>query len=334
MSRLFTPSLVLSLSLALLAGCTATAPSNPASNTSSTGSTAKLNVVTTVAPLTNIAYNVAGSQVNLTGIIGDGIDSHTFEPAPSDAKILGAADIIFVNGLHLEEPTVKLAEANKKPGAKIVYLGENTITEKEWIFDFSFPKDGGDPNPHLWMNPLYAKRYAEIMRDELKLLDPAHKEIYQENTGKFVQKIEKLDQAIQASIQTIPEKNRKLLTYHDSFAYFAPRYGMSVIGAIQPSDFNEPTPQDVVRVIEQIRSENLPAVFGSEVFPSKIIDQIAKEAGVTFIETLSDDALPGQKGDANHTYVGMMVDDVRTMSTALGGNATVLDGFDVTNVSK
>ncbi|MCC7104694.1 MAG: zinc ABC transporter substrate-binding protein [Chloroflexi bacterium] len=292
---------------------------------------ASVNVVTTVAPLANIALNVGGTRVNLKQIIPDGTDSHTFEPAPSDALALSNADLIVVNGLHLEGTTLKMAEANKKPTGRILLLGDNTITRDQWLFDFSFPEAGGDPNPHLWMNPAYAMHYAELIRDQLVEIDPANAAYYQDNTDRFLAKGAQLDQAILTSIQTVPEKNRKLLTYHDSFAYFAPRYGMTVIGAIQPSDFAEPTPREVAALIEQLKTEQVPAIFGSEVFPSKVLDQIGKEAGVTFVSTLRDDDLPGAPDAPEHSYIGMLQEDVVTMTEALGGDASAVKAIDPTN---
>ena len=292
----------------------------------------KLNVVSTVSPITNIIYNVGGDRINLTGIIPEGSDSHTFEPAPSDAKILAQADVIFVNGLKLEEPTVKLAEANKKASAEIVQLGEQTITPDQYIYDFSFPKENGSPNPHLWMNPMNALRYAEIARDTLVKRDAANADYYNKNYAAFKARIEVLDQAIKDAIALIPEANRKLLTYHDSFAYFAPRYGMTVIGAIQPSDFAEPSAKEVAALIQQVKDEKVPAIFGSEVFPSPVLDQIAKEAGAVYVDTLRDDDLPGQPGETNHSYLGIMRDDVATMAKALGGNPGLITNFDTANV--
>lgn len=288
----------------------------------------KINVVTTVAPLSSIVRNIGGDRINLYGIIPNGVDSHTFEPKPSDAKVLAKADLIILNGLHLEIPTERLAEANLKPGAKIRKLGNNTISRSEWIFDFSFPESQGDPNPHLWMNVDYARRYADLTRQWLSEADPANKEYYEENYRRYKAVLDQLDQAIFAAIQTIPEQNRKLLTYHDSWAYFARRYGMRVIGAVQPSDFKEPSPQEVAAIIDQIKKEQVPAVFGSEVFPSKVLQQIARETGAKYIDKLRDDEPPGRPGDRHHTYVGMMLEDVRIMVEALGGRADALQGID------
>src|SRR4051812_31206918 len=190
----------------------------------------KLNVVTTVAPISSIARNVGGDRIDLHGIIPDGTNSHTFEPAPSDAKFLSQADIIIVNGLDLELPTMDLAEANLRDGAELVTLGDKTLAPDEYVYDFSFPQEGGHPNPHLWMNPMNAKRYAEIIADTLTTRDPANAGYYNENLSRYSAALDALDAAISAAVETVPEQNRKLLTYHDSWAYFAPRYGFVVIG--------------------------------------------------------------------------------------------------------
>jgi len=309
-----------------LAGCA------PAGNPSGTAVDTRLKVASTVSPITNIIYNVGGDKIELTGIIPEGSDSHTFEPAPSDAKILAQADVIFVNGLHLEDPTVKLAQSNLRKGAEIVELGSQTITPDQYIFDFSFPKENGNPNPHLWMNPQYARRYAEIVRDTLSRRDPGNAAFYSKNYDAFAGRIDVLDKSIQAAVDSIPPDNRKLLTYHDSFAYFAPRYGMTVIGAIQPADFAEPSAREVAQIILQIKQEKVPAIFGSEVFPSPVLDQIAKEAGAAYVDTLRDDDLPGKPGDAGHSYLGLMAGDVTTMTQALGGDPSKITGFDPANV--
>src|SRR5204863_4772379 len=131
--------------------------------------------------------------------------------------------------------------------------------------------------------------------------------------------------AIRTAVDTIPPRNRVLLTYHDSFAYFANRYGMRVIGAIQPSDFAEPSAREVAALIDQIKREKVPAIFGSEVFPSPVLGQIARETGAKYESTLRDDDLPGNVGDPQHSYVGLMVYDVRTMVKDLGGDPAALN---------
>jgi ABC-type Zn uptake system ZnuABC Zn-binding protein ZnuA len=293
----------------------------------------KLQVVTTVAPVTSIVENVGGDKIAIAGIIPEGINSHTFEPIPSDSKLLSNADLVIFNGLDLETPTLNLAQANLKPGAVIFILGDKAISQTDYIYDFSFPKAQGHPNPHLWLNPEYAMRYATLVRDELTRLDPKNKAAYERNGAQFLQRLQALDQAIKQDSQTIPAHNRRLLTYHDSWPYFARRYGFQVIGAAQPSDFSDPSPREVARLIDQIRKEKVPAVFGSEVFPSPVLEQIAREGKSRYIDKLRDDELPGKPGDPKHSYIGMMVENMSIMFEALGGSVDALKKNDPTPVS-
>ena len=293
---------------------------------------AGVQVVTTVSPITNIVQNIGGDRVSVTGIVPEGVNSHTFEPAPSDAALMEDADIVFINGLHLEEPTRELAEANVGGEVPIVQLADRTISEDEYIFDLSFPRSEGFPNPHLWTNPPYAKEFAEIVRDELSELDPEGSPTFEENFDAFAQRVDALDAAVRSATETVAEEDRKLLTYHDSFPYFAREYGWKVVGAIQPSDFAEPTPQEIVSLIEQIRAEDLPAIFGSEVFPSPVLEQIAAETGATYVDDLRDDDLPGEAGDPDHSYLGLMVFDFTTIVRALGGDPAPFEDVDVANL--
>ncbi|AFY41808.1 metal ABC transporter substrate-binding protein [Nostoc sp. PCC 7107] len=298
----------------------------------------KLMVVTTVAPITNIVSNIAGDRTEITGIIPEGTDSHTFEPRPSDADLLSKANLIIVNGLRLEVPTEKLAKTSKPKETNIYELGNNTIKEAQWIFDFSFPKEKGDPNPHLWVNPKYAEAYAKLAATQLTQLDPEGKAYYEKNLNNYLQRLDALDKVSREVVASIPSKNRKLLTYHDSWAYWAREYGFEIIGAIQPSDFKEPSAQDVAKLIDQIRKTGVPAIFGSEVYPSKVEEQIAREAKVKIANT-ADDELPGT-GSANaientnpqHTYIGMMANNLRIIAENLGGNPQLVDKLNTTNV--
>ena len=293
----------------------------------------KLKVVSSVAPITNIVKNIGGDRIDLVGIIPEGSDSHTFELVPSDLVKMSDADLVIIDGLNLEGGMEKVADEtkNKNTQLQLLKLGDNTISKNQWIFDFSFPKENGDPNPHLWLNVDYAIKFANLTKDKLMQMDPKNANNYSSNADRYVSLLRKLDQGIMQAIKTVPPENRKLLTYHDSWAYFAPRYGMIVIGAVQPSDFGEPSPQDVANLINQIRSEKVPAIFGSEVFPSKIVDQIGREGNVTFVQTLSDDSLPGNPNDPNHTYVGMMLEDMKNMLIPLGGNIDILKDVDPQN---
>jgi ABC-type Zn uptake system ZnuABC Zn-binding protein ZnuA len=128
--------------------------------------------------------------------------------------------------------------------------------------------------------------------------------------------------------------NRELLTYHDAYAYFAAHYHWKIIGAIQVSSFEDPTPKEVAALIEQIKREKVPAIFGSEVFPSPVLAQIGREAGVRYVDKLRDDDLPGGPGDTGHSYLGLMKADFVTMVSNLNGDPAGLSAFDSSDVVK
>jgi ABC-type Zn uptake system ZnuABC Zn-binding protein ZnuA len=318
------------VAVVLIAGCGKTGERTTSQGATSTG---KLRVVTTVAPITSIAANVAGDLAEIAGVVPEGTNSHTFEPAPSVAEVLSEADLVFVNGLGLEEPTERLARSNLKKGARIVEIGDRALPEPEWIYDFSFPREEGKPNPHLWTDPTYAKRYAEVVKDELSKKDGANAAAYRRNYDAFAALLDRFDQAMRTAFATLPPERRRLLTYHDAYAYFARTYSWQVIGAIQVKSFEDPTPKEVAALIDQVRAEKVPAIFGSEVFPSPVLEQIGREAGVRYVDVLRDDDLPGAPGDTEHSWLGLMRFDYLTMVEALGGDASALRSFGVSDVA-
>ena len=288
---------------------------------------ARLQVVTTVAPVTSIVAGVAGDRADVTGLVPEGTDSHTWEPPPRAARLLSNADVVFVNGLGLEDPVQELAESRLGDGAELVELGEAALAPEEQIYDFSFPRSGGRPNPHLWPDPPLAGKYARTAARTLSARDPAGARVYQANLDRFAAKVDELDRAVRAATATVPRPD--LLTYHDAFAYFARRYGWKVIGAIQVSNFDEPSPKEVADLIAQVRRERVPAIFGSEVFPSPVLAQIGKEAGVRYVDTLRDDDLPGRPGQPEHSWLGLMRFNLVTMVEALGGDASPVESVRV-----
>ena len=315
-------TLAAALALALLLAACASQPDDDS----------RLRVVTTVAPLRSIVENVGGERVLVVGLVPEGVNSHTYDPPPSAAADIARADLIVLNGLNLELPALELAQANRADDAPILLLGDSALPPEEYVYDFSFPRSEGNPNPHLWTAPHLAAVYAELVRDALIALDPDGAAAYRRNSERFTARLAQLDEAIARATATIPPERRKLLTYHDSFPYFAPRYGLEVIGAVQPSDFSEPSPAEVAALIAQLREARVPAIFGSEVFPSEVLDTIAREAGVVQVSTLSDDDLPGRRGDPENTLIAMLVENVRTIVAELGGDPSALDGFDVRDV--
>ena len=285
----------------------------------------RLQVVTTVAPLADIVGNVIGDLADLQALVPPGVNSHTYEPTPSDARHLAAADLIFINGLQLEALILDLAEANVAEGVPIVALGDRVLDRSDWVFDFSFPESGGAPNPHIWLNPELVMACVEVIAQELGRADPARAETYAANAAAYLDRLQQLDHALSEASATVPEARRQLLTYHDSWAYFGPRYGFTVTGAIQPADMAEPSAREVANLIRQVREADVPVIFGAAEFPSPVLEAIARETGARLEASLADDVLPGEPGDSEHSYIGMMLYNTRIIVSALGGDIQALD---------
>lgn len=308
-----------------------TACSSSTDDDSRASESGKVLVATTVSPITSIVSRVGGDCVEIRGIVPEGTNSHTFEPAPSVAALLSDADVVFINGLKLEDPTLEMAEANMRDDAELIELGTIALPEEDYIFDFSFPEEEGKPNPHLWTDPTYAIEYAEIVREVLSERDPVCADQMQENFDAFAAQANELADAVRADQQTVPEGGLKLVTYHDAYAYFADNFGWDVVGAVQPSDFADPTPSEVVTLIEQIRAEGVPTIFGSEVFPSDVLEEVGNETGVRYEQSLRDDDLPGEPGDDDHSWLGLMQYNFATMIEGLGGEAPNVRAVDITS---
>ena len=311
------------LALGALAGC-----SSGEDQASSTDE--RLLVATTVSPITSIASAVGGNRVRIEGIVPEGTNSHTFEPEPRVAELLSTADLIFVNGLKLEDPTMELAQANMRADARLVEIGTTVLPESDYIYDFSFPKEEGKPNPHLWTDPTYAVQYAAVIRDELTKADPDNAGYYAANFDAFEAKANELADAVRADQATVPQGQLKLVTYHDAYAYFAKNFGWTVVGALQPKNFADPSPAELAELIKQIQAEGVPTIFGSEVFPSKVLEEIGSATGADYENSLRDDDLPGQPGEGDHSWLGLMKYNFATMIRGLGGDPSTVETVDVT----
>jgi ABC-type Zn uptake system ZnuABC Zn-binding protein ZnuA len=222
-----------------------------------------------------------------------------------------------------------LAQKNKKAETQIVELGTVVLPESDYIYDFSFPKEEGKPNPHLWTDPGYAIKYAGVIRDQLSELDPENSDYYASNFITFEQQANALAAAVKTDQQSVPAGNLKLLTYHDAYAYFAKEFGWTVIGAVQPSSFSDPAPSEVARLIDQVKAEKVATIFGSEVFPSAVLAEVGRATGARYEDSLRDDDLPGKPGDAEHSWLGLMKYNYRTMISGLGGTPTQLDAITI-----
>ena len=282
-----------------------------------------------IPPLADMISRVGGGRVEVVSVVPQGVDGHTYEPTPSDVADITRADITFFASEDLNPSVTDTVEANLAPGAPTVDLLEATMTDDEVILDNAHSHGDevhGHANVHAWTDPTIALRWVEEIRSRLSELDPSGAEIYAANAADLTAKMNALHEATITATATVPEQFRTLVVYHDSWSYFGRTYGYQVLGALQAADFAEPSASEVANMIEEVRAAGVPAFFGAAVFPVEVLEQVSEEAGVPYVADLADDELPGQPGDPEYGYLGMMVENVRHIVTSLGGDASGLDG--------
>jgi ABC-type Zn uptake system ZnuABC Zn-binding protein ZnuA len=296
------------------------------------GGDGRLRVAVSDPPLADLTRRVAGESLEVVGLVPLGSDGHTYEPRPEDARKLAGADLYIENGMGLNNVVSGFARDTLPSGTPIVALA--TTVPPQDIIPTETPEQiaahghAHSFNVHFWPDPVYAAGYVREIERALVELDPPGADGYRERAAALLGQIDSLRSAIQTAVGTVPAANRKLVVYHDAWSYFGRRFGIPVVGAVQPTNFSEPSAAEVRAIIQQVRQARVPAFFGSEVFPSDVLATIAEETGARYFADLSDDRLPGRPGDPEHSYVGMMVENTRTIVNALGGNAGALDAVD------
>jgi ABC-type Zn uptake system ZnuABC Zn-binding protein ZnuA len=287
-----------------------------------------LKVIVSDPANTAIVREIAGELLQVDSVIPPGGNGHTYEPVPGDAVRIAQANLFIENGMDLNPAVSNFVKTNSQPGLVTVTLSDaipsNEVLSTDSAAEIASHGHAHSFNAHFWTDPVYAISYANRIKVALATLDPANASYYEDRASKFVMRIQKLDELFRAAITSIPTQNKKLVVYHDSWSYFGRRYGISIVGAIQPVSFAEPSADEVRRMIDQIKREKVPAFFGSEVFPSDVLKTLANETGSRYYADLSDEELPGAPGTAEHSYEGMMIANVRLITSALGGDNSVL----------
>ena len=312
-----------------LGGGDSSSTSEPAAGDQATPIASSKLVVVSDPANTALVRWVAGGLVRVQSIVPPGANGHTYEPVPADAIVAATADLYIDNGRGLNDSVTDFVRANYRADTPEVVLSD-VIPESEVIATDTAEQIAAHGhahsfNAHFWTDPIYASKYVERIAIALGSIDPNNASIYTARAQEFVARMQTYDSAFRAAIASIPEANRKLVVYHDSWSYFGRRYGIPIVGAIQPVSFSEPSADEVRRMIDQIRAESVPAFFGSEVFPSDVLEAIAAETGANYYADLSDEELPGTPGSPEHSYEGMMLQNVRLITSALGGDPTILD---------
>ncbi len=277
----------------------------------------KLNIVTTTTMITDLVKNIGGDNINVQGLMGSGVDPHLYKASEGDVSKLVNADIIFYNGLHLEGKLVevfeKMGSSTKTPIALAEEIDKNTLIGSDYF--------ASNYDPHVWFNIEYFKQFANKVTRVLSEKDPENASKYAENETLYINKLNALQEKIKATIATLTEDKRILVTAHDAFNYFGKNYGFEVVGLQGLSTATEAGVQDVQNLASFIIEKNVKAIFVESSVPKRTIEALqaavkSKKHDVTIGGTLYSDAL-GNYGTPEGTYIGMFEYNVNTIVNAL-----------------
>jgi zinc/manganese transport system substrate-binding protein/manganese/iron transport system substrate-binding protein len=286
---------------ALFAGCAGGAATGSPS-ASGTG----IRVIATTTVLADIVRNVGGACVDVTSIVPAGVGPEDYEPKPEDARRLADARLIVSNGVGLDDFLGKLLASNASDAPRLV-LGDGIPT-----IDVD-----GRQNPHFWLDPSLVRQYfVPAIARELETVAPACSATFQTRAVDYAKQLDDLDAALVAKVATIPAANRKLVTFHDAFPYFARHFGFELVGVIVANVGQDPTAAALASLVDTVKAAAVKAVFSEAQFSPKLAQTLADEAGVkTVVSDILTDAL-GPNGD---TYLTLMRWDVDRVAGALSG---------------
>ena len=265
-----------------------------------------LKVVTTTTVFADIVQNVGGSRVAATSIIPPGVGPEDYEPKPDDARKLADAKMIVSNGVGLDDFLGKLLASGSGGQTPHLVLGDGIPTMTV----------DGEENPHFWLDPTLVKQfYLPAIARKLTELDPEGKATFDANVASYGAQLDALDTELKAEIDTIPAANRRLVTFHDAFPYFARHFGFELIGVILANVGQDPSAADLAALVDKVKAAGVKAVFSEAQFNPKLSETLAQEAGITsVVTTLYNDALGPAPAD---TYLGLMRWNVDEIVAAL-----------------
>jgi ABC-type Zn uptake system ZnuABC Zn-binding protein ZnuA len=260
--------------------------------------------------LTEIAQQVGGDRVAVTGHVKPGVDPHEFEPKPADMKIVGDAQLILLSAKHMEGYVGKLKQATGAKG-RLIEVGDGFASLK-----MADEKDPGKTidDPHWWHSIANMEKATKIVRDELIKVSPADQTLFTDNAAKYIDRLEALQKWARAKIAELPRDRRKLVTSHDAFQYFARDNGFTIYAIEGISSSDQPSSKKVGDIIAAIRGQNVKAIFPESIENPKVMTEITRETGVKVAPELYADGLGD--GEAS-TYEGMYKHNVTAIVEAL-----------------
>ena len=274
----------------------------------------KPHVVAITTQIGDFAKNVGGDRIDLDVLLKPNQDAHDFDPEPSQLRAITSADLIFRNGLGLDE---FLDDALENAKGDVVVITEG-VTTREGGHDKHEDEDAHGADPHVWLSVDNAKVMVENVRDALIELDSANADYYRDNAAKYLGTLDALDRDIRTQVQTIPSACRKLVTNHEVLGYYAEEYGFELVGSVIPSTQSDaqPSAADVADIVSKIKAERVPAIFAEASVNPALVQQVAREAGIKVVNDLYGDSL-GPANSPGGTYEGMMRENTRKIVEAL-----------------
>ncbi|MCX7548974.1 zinc ABC transporter substrate-binding protein [Xanthomarina sp. F1114] len=277
----------------------------------------KLNIVTTTTMITDLVSNVGGDKINIQGLMGSGVDPHLYKASEGDVSKLANADMIFYGGLHLEGKLVEVFEKMRHQNIKTIAVSD-ALDQSRLISSESFT---GNYDPHIWFNVDYWIQITQYVAESLSEANPENKAFYEANAKTYLEKLLVLKENLQATIETLPQDKRILVTAHDAFNYFGKAFGFEVVGLQGLSTATEAGVQDVQKLAAFIIDKQVKAIFVESSVPKRTIEAlqaavISKKHDVAIGGTLYSDAL-GNAGTLEGTYIGMFEYNVNTIVDAL-----------------
>jgi zinc/manganese transport system substrate-binding protein len=308
-----------------------------------------LNVVASFSIIADFAKNVGGDRIELTTLVGPDGDAHVYEPKPADAAAMAAADVVLVNGLQFEGFLQRLAETSATKAA-IVELakGVETIKMEEEAHEHGHAEAAaeeeehepaaeeghneahevaeeegnhhhGGVDPHAFQSIPNAEIYVKNIADAFCAADAAGCGTYKANAESYTAKLQALDGEVRASVASIPQGKRVVITSHDAFGYFAHEYGIAFLAPEGVSTESEASAADVAALIRQIKEDKASAIFVENITDPRLVEQIATETDLKVGGTLFSDALSDESGSPA-TYIDMMRHNIQTIRGAIIGS--------------
>lgn len=276
-----------------------------------------LPVVTSFSILADLVKVIGGSHVEVTSLVGPNADAHVFDPTPADAKRLADAKLVVINGLGFEGWMDRLIKSSGYRGAvTVASRGVKTIQEAAGHGHQHGHSHSHAADPHAWQNPLNVKQYVQNIRLALAAAKPAAAQEFEQRAQAYSRDLDALDQSIRERLKPIPVAQRRIVTSHDAFGYFAAAYNVKFYPLQGLSTGSEPSAADVVRIIDQIKKNKVTAIFVENISDARVLERITKESGARIGGTLYADAL-SEPGTAVDTYLKLIEHNAATIIKGL-----------------